>query len=306
MRDNLARLEKEKSMKDNLSRLEKEKSMKDNLARLEKEQKMRDNLKALEAESSDRKIAHMKSNLARLENESSHNSHNSHNSSSSNNNNHHHHHSSSSNSSDEGPKENVDHGNSESAPSQQQAPARKPGLTRVNSSILGRADEETLLAALKDGADPNSVTHLGISYLSEACRLSETAIVKILLDHKADPNQRNPVGTYALHEAAGANKERAEIAKMLLEHGAHCDAVDDSGRTALHISVGSEYLDIAKLLIETGNASLDIQDKRGETALHLAAALGSKRVIRYLLSKGAKDNIPNSEGKTAADMGAKA
>jgi uncharacterized protein len=73
---------------------------------------------------------------------------------------------------------------------------------------------------------------------------------------------------------------------VLLAHGAHPDAVDDSGRTALHLACEKGQEQIVRLLLQKG-AQLDLKDDSGMTALHLAATSGSEGTILALLEQSA-------------------
>ena len=54
---------------------------------------------------------------------------------------------------------------------------------------------------------------------------------------------------------------------------------------------------IVRLLIKA-NASVNTQDRKGNTALHYAVAYSYTPLAAYLVSHGADDSIPNVKGNT--------
>jgi ankyrin repeat protein len=80
------------------------------------------------------------------------------------------------------------------------------------------------LATQRDGRGDQPILH--------AARNGDTEIVRLLLDHGADPNTVNDRGHTALYCAGGHG--HLETLKLLLERGADCDAkFTDDGKTLL-------------------------------------------------------------------------
>lgn len=50
------------------------------------------------------------------------------------------------------------------------------------------------------------------------------------------------------------------------------------------------------------NAPMNLKNEEGNTAAHLAFLFNYKEVAEYLVSKGAKTNIPNNQGQTCEQM----
>jgi len=100
-------------------------------------------------------------------------------------------------------------------------------------------------------------------------------------------------------ERAVASGKNLEVAKFLIERGAHVNLPNRDGETALMIAAGEKAsrngvepigtAQMCKLLIENG-AHVDAQDQRGWTALHYAALNGHVKALQALLT-----TIPRSE-----------
>lgn len=58
-----------------------------------------------------------------------------------------------------------------------------------------------------------------------------------------------------------ARNEDLNTVKLLLEHGAAADALDNSGRTALHFAADGGHPTVVQLLLDAG-AAVDAQVRR--------------------------------------------
>lgn len=92
-------------------------------------------------------------------------------------------------------------------------------------------------ALLRHEADPNQREDhgTGFSPLLWACRGGHLEAARLLLEAGADPNTA-VYGTTALHGAA--ERGSAAVVRLLLDHGARQDPVDDEGRTPLDLAQG--------------------------------------------------------------------
>lgn len=99
--------------------------------------------------------------------------------------------------------------------------------------------------------------------------------------------------------AAAWNEDRAAI-RLLLAHGA--DIEEGAGETPLLGAVAwSKFGPAEELLI--GGANPDAQDATGRTSLHLMLKKGSAAEhFRMFARHGARGDIPDGEGRTAAEL----
>ena len=138
-----------------------------------------------------------------------------------------------------------------------------PTLDRVHND--GNSD-----ASLGDGATP----------LMRAAKQADVTVMRLLLDHGADPGLANRKGTTALMYAASRGS---------------------GGRGAnAQILPAQDVIDAIALSLERG-ANLNAADETGQTALHLAAAAAEESVVKFLADKGANPLLKDQKGRTPLD-----
>jgi ankyrin len=95
------------------------------------------------------------------------------------------------------------------------------------------------------------------------------------------------------------------LVEWLISEGTDLDVVDTpDGYTALIVAVKRDYDREAELLI-TGGANLNIQSKKGDTALHWAAAAGNLTLAKCLVENGADANLISNYGLNALEVAIK-
>lgn len=144
-------------------------------------------------------------------------------------------------------------------------------------------DHESLERLMAAGVSPDERDVADEPLLWTAAENGNTRVVKILLQHGANPNvasHHNPHST-PLH-AAVMNFD-VESIKALLDCGANINAADDYGNTPFLTAVVTTDSETVKLLIDRG-ADAHRQAKDGSTALTIA------RRSRY--STGNRDRSP--------------
>ena len=188
-------------------------------------------------------------------------------------------------------------------------------------AAAGKGSEPLVRVLLARGADVNArAVHKGHQIdgrtaLMYAAAGNNLALVKLLLEHGADPFIKDASGFTALSYAESAGKRVATylrkimsqspdasdlglhdasraglIARVraLLAGGTPVDARDDMGRSALHWAALSGHAEVARALIDHG-AAPDAPDKHGRTPLLLAS--DHEEVVRMLLAAGADPNL---------------
>lgn len=174
----------------------------------------------------------------------------------------------------------------------------------TNKSGQNGVDREKSLslirAILMHGADVNARTAeipplrrfiMGLGDLSwvdftgqtpflRAALSGDVTVMKLLLDHGADPNIPTFAGSTALMAAAGINwmggqtyteskESLMEAVKICLDHGADVNAENTMGLRAIFGAVNRGSDDIVQLLVDKG-AEIDLKDKQGRTLMNWA------------------------------------
>ncbi|EGB11089.1 hypothetical protein AURANDRAFT_21763, partial [Aureococcus anophagefferens] len=149
------------------------------------------------------------------------------------------------------------------------------GQHRVLEFLLENGAEPSLERPDQDGWRP---LHLACANRTHSC-------VLVLLAAGADANAKTNEGTSALFLASSCidKKSAASAANDLLKYGAHPDEPTNEGNTPLLAAMLRDNRELVKVLLRAGAEPLWRLNPNGETALHVAAACGHERVVKYLL-----------------------
>jgi len=132
--------------------------------------------------------------------------------------------------------------------------------------------------------------------LADAAEQGNKALIRTLLDARADVNAAQVDGMTALHWAV--YRDEVETAGLLVRSGANVNAVNRYGVPPLSLACTNGNSDLVILLLGAGadaNASL----AGGETVLMTAARTGNLEIVKALLAKGANPNAKERNEQTS-------
>jgi ankyrin repeat protein len=114
------------------------------------------------------------------------------------------------------------------------------------ASFFGRPEAVAVL--LERGAETNAVAKnaMRVTALHSASAARANGIVRMLLDHGANPNAQQEGGFTALH--AAAHHGDRELAELLLSRGARGDLPKDDGETPAETAAAQGHTELAALL----------------------------------------------------------
>ncbi|MBZ5600561.1 MAG: ankyrin repeat domain-containing protein [Acidobacteriia bacterium] len=127
---------------------------------------------------------------------------------------------------------------------------------------------EGVKAALAQGASVNAKGRGGFSALLAASRNGSLEVVRYLVEHGAEVDERNNARDKTPLLAA-AFDGHYDIAEYLIEHGANINVQAVNGWTPLHDAAYIGNFQIVKLLVDHG-ANLSLRNERHETARETA------------------------------------
>jgi ankyrin repeat protein len=128
--------------------------------------------------------------------------------------------------------------------------------------------------------------------LHVASRQGHADVAQLLLEHGADADAQDDLKRTPLLRAS--EEGHVKVARLLLEHGTDTEARDDEGWSPLERASFGGHVEVAQVLLEHG-ADVNAQDGSNETPLHFAQV---EEVARLLLKHGADANAPGSGGQT--------
>ena len=161
---------------------------------------------------------------------------------------------------------------------------------------------EVAVLLLKNGADfYTSVPETSRNPWIFACRRNSSNIVRLFLEHGADPNAVDAKGESPIKVAL----EHPEVIKALLEYGADPDAFFGNGSTAMLELLSHKkapYPEALTVLLQHGADPNIAHSIIGETPLIVAAVTLEVDLVKLLLEYGADVTQVDQEGRSVLDM----
>ena len=172
-------------------------------------------------------------------------------------------------------------------------------------------------------ADVHAKDNDGNTALHLAATAGKFDVVKFLLELGADPSLQNHKGKTSAGSAEenshisdylkeqiqlnlnflqAVHEEKYEKIKIFLTQGAQINTRDEKGQTALHIAAAMGNRKILDHLLCELDSDTNAQDHEGNTALHVAAAKGDAETAFDLLNFGINTEIKNRKNEQAEDM----
>lgn len=168
----------------------------------------------------------------------------------------------------------------------------------VSAARLGEVS--LVKSLLTKGFDPNTLAGMPEKRtpLEVAADQGNVALVKVLLDAKANPNvhhqNSHPASKTALHSAISGRNENSVIARMLIKGGADVNAVGrdwDRPTTMLNLAAHYGDPDLVQMLLDAGARVNEMSVGQG-TALQIAVSRGNIDITEILIAAGADVDCP--------------
>lgn len=204
-----------------------------------------------------------------------------------------------------------------------------------HAAILGCESRVRWLLERKDWRNLDCRDNDGRTPLSWACETKNQAVLRLLLGQEvncsdADNDDWTPVeraaaqrdeSTMKLLFAAGAQCSKhlllkifsgsrgyngvhakfevCQCLKTALSHGADPSVKDELGKSLLHYIAYGDNMMAMELLLESQRLDINIRDRWGRLALHVAAEFARSKLVDYLLENGSQANALDLRCRTA-------
>ena len=163
----------------------------------------------------------------------------------------------------------------------------KQGIYRAIADAIFRKNTDMIEILSKYGAQD----WFDEPPLLEAVERGDADVVKVLLSHGADVDQKNSDGWTVLMKASKKGDSKLGIIELLLKHGAQVDLQNNDGESALMVAAQNGQAKLAAKLVREYGASADLKQKQtNRTALMEGSKSGSIDIVKLLLEHGT-DNL---------------
>jgi ankyrin repeat protein len=179
-------------------------------------------------------------------------------------------------------------------------------MDMINALLAAGVDPNPELNMHRPSRSGNSgrfidpLLNTGCTPLLRATMAGDSEVVRALLDKGANPNINdmgltpflvaagvgpgNKGGTGLAAQTSEGGPVNMELMELLLQHGADINA------------------QVTGTFTYTMRVSRAPSANEGKTALHIAAEKGKADVVRYLVQKGARVDIPDAGGRRASEL----
>jgi ankyrin repeat protein len=145
-------------------------------------------------------------------------------------------------------------------------------------------DLEGVRAALDDGVDPNKK---GAEALRTAARKGSIEIVRLLLDHAADPRSEPWGGGHTVLGAA-ADSGNPDLIELLIRHGADVNQREEYDSAPLLTAAYSGSVPVLQVLLSHG-ANTHVRDSLGNSPISEAVESGNFEAVKLLVPLDRED-----------------
>jgi uncharacterized protein len=136
--------------------------------------------------------------------------------------------------------------------------------------------------------------------LRQAAMIGDVDTVLKMIERGVDVNAIDQDGRSALHLASFDGFD--EVVDLLLDRGADPRQVDGKGRTALMFASTGPHLAAVERLLEANSPVDAVDTDERFTALMFAAAEGQNEIVQRLLQAGADPAKRDADGESALDF----
>ena len=158
------------------------------------------------------------------------------------------------------------------------------------------ANKAIALILIEGGANLNAANKRGETALWLAAKNGHKDLVEALVQAGADVNKFDKN-----HDAPLSVASIASIATMLIERGANLNAANKRGQSALWLAAKNGREDVVELL-ERAGADVNKADNKSGAPLSVAA---EAKIATMLIERGANVNATNTRGESALWLAAK-
>ena len=153
--------------------------------------------------------------------------------------------------------------------------------------------------------DPNQLIHL----LKQAAKLDRVDLMTEIFGNLRSHVDKGLISSADVSDnrisvlQAALRMQSTAVINFLLENEDFRDAVDRKGWTALHVAADEGNEPVASRLIERG-IRINALNLQGDAALHIATRKGFAGVVRLLCDRGSRVDLQNSSGRLPAHLAA--